>query len=160
MATVAFRIDIRIPQLHQQPGGQTFLGYLAPSGRAAGAIIPFEVGGQQFSEFPHDSNLAPTWKPRSLLLPPSLSKAAKLPSLGVAPPTAEQEEISRNKARGQRFSELPPVSRHFPAAYRRRPAWEVNRRLSIKDLCVQGVDTRQPNSLIPRGRSSNPSLME
>jgi hypothetical protein len=42
----------------------------------------------------------------------------------------------------------------------RRPAWEVNRRLSIKDLCVQGVDTRQPNSLIPRGRSSNPPLME
>jgi hypothetical protein len=42
----------------------------------------------------------------------------------------------------------------------RRPAWEVNRRLSIIDLCVKGVDTRQPNPLIPRGRSSNPPLME
>ena len=53
------------------------------------------------------------------------------------------------------------IGRHREtASNRRRPAWEANRHLSIKDLCVQGVDTRQPNSLIPRGRSSNPPLME
>jgi hypothetical protein len=56
---------------------------------------------------------------------------------------------------GQRVMTRPGRS-----ANPRRPAWEVNRRSSIKDLCVQGIDTRQPNSLIPRGRSSNPSLME
>jgi hypothetical protein len=50
---VAFPIDIRIPQtkLHKQSGGQTFLGFLAAVPTAA--IIPFEVGGQQFSEFQH-----------------------------------------------------------------------------------------------------------
>jgi hypothetical protein len=37
---------------------------------------------------------------------PSLSKAAKLPSLKVATPTAEQEGISRRTARGRRFSEF------------------------------------------------------
>jgi hypothetical protein len=42
----------------------------------------------------------------------------------------------------------------------RRPAWEITRRLEIKDFCVQGVDTRQPNSLILRVRFLKPSLTE
>jgi hypothetical protein len=56
MAIAAFTIDIRISNETSQtaPGCQTFLEFLAA---VPTAIIPFEAGGQQFSEFPHHANL-------------------------------------------------------------------------------------------------------
>jgi hypothetical protein len=68
----------------------------------AGAIIPFEVGGQQFSEFPHHANLAANTDAAESPACPTPSRGRrKLPSLDVAEPTAEQEGISRNKPMGK-----------------------------------------------------------
>ena len=58
---------------------------------AVGAIISFEVGGNNSRTFRTMPTSLPTWKPRSLPLAPSLSKAVKPPPLNVAAPTAEQE---------------------------------------------------------------------
>jgi hypothetical protein len=99
-------------------------------------------------------------------------EAAAAGSTGAAAPTADPQrapvttQLAPSRMTRPRLNLGGFISRsYYPSAFsthptRGRPAWEVNRRLSIKDLCVQGVDTRQPNPLIPRGRSSNPPLVE
>jgi hypothetical protein len=56
----------------------------------------------------------PTWKPRSLLLAPSLSKTAKLPSLNLAEPTAEQEGIYETSP-GAKILEITTSQSTFPS---------------------------------------------
>ena len=84
-------------------------------------------------------------------------EAAAAGSTGAAAPTADPQrapvttQLAPSRMTRPRLNLGGFISRsYYPSAFsthptRGRPAWEVNRRLSIKDLCVQGVDTRQPN---------------